>query len=124
MILTGFVPLKLEHRYGGGEILHEASVMENEQGTLSPEQQSRIHKWITDKLFGKIPSCPLCYTSNWNIPEHLVQLRPFQGGSIVIGGTVYPCLSVICLNCGYTMLVNAVIAGIVLPEPEGESNAR
>jgi len=37
----------------------------------------------------------------------------FNAGSVIIGGPVIPVVAVTCLNCGNTVLVNALIAGAV-----------
>ncbi|WP_404291523.1 hypothetical protein [Glutamicibacter arilaitensis] len=51
---------------------------------------------------------------SWNIGE-MVELRPFQGGAFIIGGEsgTYPAMQVVCNNCAYTMLINAVSSGIL-----------
>jgi hypothetical protein len=48
----------------------------------------------------------------------------FAGGGIVIGGraAVYPLLVVTCTRCGFSVFVNALVAGI-LPRPEIDAAA-
>jgi hypothetical protein len=42
----------------------------------------------------------------------------YVGGGLVVGGPVYPFLVVTCSQCGYTVFVNALKAGILKP-PQG-----
>ena len=61
-------------------------------------------------------ACPLCGVANWNVQNSTFQLMEFHAGSVVIGGPVIPVVPVTCTNCGNTVLVNALIAGVVQPE--------
>lgn len=72
-----------------------------------------LKKWI-NKL------CPFCQKQNWVINEQLFQLVQWQQGNIVIGGgaKVQPIVSIICRNCGYTTIINAVISGTIRPQPK------
>ena len=57
--------------------------------------------------------CPMCRSANFNVEEDTYQLMRYGGGSVVIGGPVVPVVPVICTNCGNTVLVNAIIAGVI-----------
>lgn len=88
---------------------------------LSPEQRQTFLNWMSSKapLIGK---CPLCNAREWSLIEEIIELRPFHGGSMVVGGPTYPNVGVICNNCGNTQLVNAVVSGVlksITSEPEG-----
>jgi hypothetical protein len=41
---------------------------------------------------------------------------PWAGGSVTIGGPTYPLIVLTCMQCGYTVHVNAIVAGVV-PRP-------
>lgn len=60
--------------------------------------------------------CPMCGVSDWNVHDSTFQLTEFNQGSMVIGGPVIPVVPVICKNCGNTILINAIIAGLIKPE--------
>jgi hypothetical protein len=64
--------------------------------------------------------CPLCLVGNWNVHDSTFQLTEFNEGSMVIGGPVIPVIPVICNNCGNTVLVNAITAGLIKPEAGGK----
>jgi hypothetical protein len=62
--------------------------------------------------------CPMCGISNWNVQGRVFQLMEFNEGNLVLGGQLIPVVPIICNNCGNTVLVNAIVAGIVPPGPE------
>ena len=64
-------------------------------------------------------ACPMCGVGNWSVNESTFQLTEFNQGSIIIGGPVVPVLPVICMNCGNTVLINAITAGLVIPQAGG-----
>jgi predicted nucleic-acid-binding Zn-ribbon protein len=71
--------------------------------------------WLNNKWDGpKI--CPVCKSNNWNVSERPVELREFHRGGLTIGGPIYPLLAVTCQVCGNTILFNAIVAGLVVPE--------
>ena len=56
------------------------------------------------------------------------ELATYTGGRLVIGGTtsVFPLLVITCSQCGYVVLINAIVAGIFQaegPGPEPEAQA-
>ena len=57
--------------------------------------------------------CPICAQNRWTVSDELVEIRPFKGGSLVLGGAIMPLMVVTCSNCGHTLLFNAVLAGLV-----------
>jgi hypothetical protein len=63
--------------------------------------------------------CQMCGVGNWNVQNSIYQLLQFNQGAVVIGGPVIPVIPVTCNNCGNTVLVNAITAGL-LTVPEGK----
>jgi predicted nucleic-acid-binding Zn-ribbon protein len=79
---------------------------------LTPAQMATIQKWLGEKR--KNLNCPVC--GNYNslgIQANLVATPIFANGGISIGGTSYPSVMLICGNCSYTQLFNAVVMGLV-----------
>ncbi|MBI2175021.1 MAG: hypothetical protein HYU33_07475 [Candidatus Omnitrophica bacterium] len=72
-------------------------------------------KYLNEKWAGR--KCAQCGVGNWQIQDSLFELRQFSGGGLVVGGPLIPVVPVTCANCGNTVLVNAILAG-VLPKPE------
>lgn len=61
-------------------------------------------------------SCPMCGKGPWNVHDSTFQLMEFsEGGGLVLGGPIIPVIPIICANCGNTVLVNAIVSGIVNP---------
>lgn len=82
---------------------------------VSDEQidlQKQIAAWLNEKWASPSKNCPVCTANNWILGEELVEVRPFQGGGLVVGGPVFPKFMIICSNCGHTLLFNAALAGI------------
>lgn len=62
----------------------------------------------------------MCQVGNWNVNDTVFELREFHGGGMVIGGgPIYPVVPVSCNNCGHTVLVNAVMTGLVVRAEKG-----
>ena len=66
--------------------------------------------------------CPLCGTRQWNVQDKTFELREFHGGNLVLGsGPIIPIIPVICTNCGNTVLVNPLVAGIKMEGGNAEN---
>ena len=75
--------------------------------------------FIGQKWGGK--GCPMCGKGPWSVQDRVYQLSEFHQGSMVVGGPLIPLVPVTCNNCGYTIVVNAILAGALpgpLPLPE------
>lgn len=48
--------------------------------------------------------------------DTLFELRQFNEGSMVIGGPLIPVIPISCGNCGNTVMINAIAAGLYKPE--------
>jgi hypothetical protein len=86
-------------------------------GKLTPEESQQLLAWLTERWHGAgCPMHPLVPT-NWEVGDMIMTL-PFTGGGVSIGGPTYPLVVVTCLRCGFTVLVNAITAGLVkVPQP-------
>ena len=69
-----------------------------------------------EKQWGDKP-CPMCSGPNWTVGNTVYQLAEFHKGDVVIGGSIVPVYPVSCTTCGYTVLVNAIISGMVSNTP-------
>jgi len=49
--------------------------------------------------------------------EPLGEIREFKGGAFVLPGQLYPLIVLVCQTCGNTILLNAMVAGIVKAPP-------
>lgn len=62
----------------------------------------------------------MCDENDWNMSEIISELREFHGTGFMIGGSVTPVITVTCRNCGNTILINALISGILEKEKSQE----
>ena len=74
--------------------------------TYSPEA---AQAWIQAHWHGG-KACPLCAANHWSISPELLAI-PMARQSV-------PLAAMTCLDCGYMMLFNAVVAGFV-PAKDG-----
>ena len=66
-------------------------------------------------------SCLMCGTGNWNVSDKVYELRGYHGGGLTIGGVaIVPVLPITCDNCGNTILVNTIVAGVLKQKTEGK----
>jgi hypothetical protein len=97
----------------------------------SPEERSkrqeaereRLRHWLEEHWGteeGK-GACPMCGTNSWTLGD-AAELRAYEEGVLHIGGRVYPVMPVVCVNCGNTVLINAILAGVLQPDTEPESD--
>lgn len=74
------------------------------------------------RLKWRSQTCPMCNGGPWHVDGTAFELRAFQGGNMVLGaGPIIPVIPVTCNNCGYTVLVNAIKAGVVSPSAQQSS---
>ena len=57
--------------------------------------------------------CPVCMNNQWSASDELLEMRPYRGGNLVTGGSIYPFIVVTCSRCGHTLFFNAVLAGLL-----------
>lgn len=81
------------------------------EGGMSNSQ--KVQQLINSKWKSKV--CPMCHVNNWDGSEDVFQLMQFSKGGLSVGGPVVPVLPITCSSCGYTVLINAMVAGIVKP---------
>jgi len=59
-------------------------------------------------------SCQMCGTGNWNVSDSIFELREYNQGNLVIGGgPIIPVVPITCDNCGNTVFINAIKAGLI-----------
>lgn len=69
-------------------------------------------EWLDIHWQGK-RHCAVCGNTNWGIFDEVVEMRAFNEGRTVVGGSIFPHLAVVCNTCGNTLLFNAILAGLV-----------
>jgi hypothetical protein len=72
-------------------------------------QAEKAVAWLNEK-WGNHRACPYCTNDVWQVDSTLVRIQPIHSR---VAGLAYVAFMVICDNCGHTVLVNAVAAGLV-----------
>jgi hypothetical protein len=84
--------------------------MPDQHGKLTIEEGQKIAKWFQAHTNSACPSCGA--SGSWAVAEHLINLAPFTGGTLFIGGTAYPAVMLVCQKCAYFRLYSAVLLGL------------
>lgn len=57
--------------------------------------------------------CPMCKDCKWSVMDEVMQLVPYYTRGTGFGGDRIPVVFICCSECGYTVLFNAIAAGLV-----------
>jgi len=87
--------------------------MPNADGKLTDQEQKLANKWITEHW--KSWTCPFSGGTTWDLGQYVAQSTIFSGGALIVGGPVYPYITVTCKDCGYVVFLNAIKIGIIPP---------
>lgn len=71
----------------------------------------KLIQFLNEKWGGR--PCPMCSKGPWEVQGKIFQLNEFSQGNLVLGGPILPVVPVSCTNCGYTVLVNALLTGVL-----------
>lgn len=82
------------------------------------DKQKELLQVFLRKKIAPPTVCPICHGQNWNFADTIWELREFSGGTLRVGGPVFPVLSMTCSTCGHTLFINALVAGILEPSKE------
>ena len=74
--------------------------------------EEKVAAWL-EKHWKGDKTCAVCQSNSWRIAPDPVEIRPYKRGGIEVGGPVYPLASITCTVCGYTLLFNALVMGVV-----------
>jgi hypothetical protein len=90
--------------------------MPDQNGKLTAEDKMKAIEWLNSKA--KFHNCPSCGANNWTVGDDLLNLLPYTGGSMLIGGPTYPVAFLVCNTCAYVRQYMAIPMGILSPSPE------
>lgn len=76
----------------------------------------KVMDWIR-KNWIKPSNCPICNMDDWGISDKIIEIRPIHEQPESFSGNIYPYFFIFCRNCGYTIFVNAIIAGLIEIKP-------
>jgi hypothetical protein len=88
---------------------------------LTQDQRDRLVGFMNHRLRAAMP-CQLCGTPGpWTVSDNIWEVREFSSGGLKVGGPIYPVLAVTCTTCGNTLFVNAIVAGVLVPQDHVEA---
>ena len=88
---------------------------------LSPEAVRLVERALEElkKRNVKNDYCPRCETFDWNVDPIAITVTPLQGIPAGVPQAYFPAqmtaIQIVCKNCGYTMLHNLNVLGLVAP---------
>jgi predicted nucleic-acid-binding Zn-ribbon protein len=74
--------------------------------------EEKAQKWISDHWHGS-SECPVCGANDWLVSDKLLEIREYRKGNIDSAGEILPLIATTCGGCGYTVFLNAIVAGII-----------
>lgn len=80
---------------------------------MDAQTAGRLARFIETKW--KHGECPVCAVNSWQVGTDIgeMSVSDIYASDIVAAGTIYPLFPIFCTNCGYTLLFNAQVAGLV-----------
>jgi ribosomal protein S27AE len=85
-------------------------------GNLQEEMIEHLKK----KWPGK--SCPMCGGEKWIVGDDMYAVCMFANGALQLGGKMFPMVSVVCGNCGFTVWINGIVSGLFKPPADTGEN--
>ena len=86
-----------------------------EQSEAIAARKKDIIAWLNKHWHGS-KTCPICQSNQWGPSGTLVELRPYSGGALTLGGPIFAVVPITCTVCGHTLLFNAKVAGLAEEE--------
>lgn len=83
--------------------------------TLNESQKNLIQQRLYS-VWKAERNCPICISSRFWCVKSVVEVRDFNEGNLPHGAAITPIVNVACANCGYTVLFNAILLGVVDPD--------
>lgn len=82
--------------------------------SLTPQQQQRFSEWLAKNW--KLRACPICEHTSFIPPDRIWRVHWIGSPTIpnvFDDSPIFPCFAVVCATCGYTVWVNATVAGLL-----------
>lgn len=90
---------------------------------MDADTQRRLERFIETKW--KHGACPVCGVDSWQVGNEIaaMAMSEMYASDIMAAMAAYPLFPIFCTNCGYALLFNAQIAGLVGPGATSEAEA-
>jgi hypothetical protein len=79
---------------------------------LSQEQMRALIAFVNERWSGNA-ACRQCGQNNWSIDSYVLHPLSPAPTTVTLGAGVLPSAAFVCKNCGNTLFVNLVVAGVV-----------
>jgi C4-type Zn-finger protein len=89
-----------------------------ESRKLTPEEKAKAIAWV-EKFTKDGNGCPICRHPKWELSEEFVEIHPHYGRVVLSGGHVYPQIMLVCEQCAYAFLFNAITIGVMESQADG-----
>jgi predicted nucleic-acid-binding Zn-ribbon protein len=90
--------------------------MANDDYSMDAAELERYRAWAAQKW--KHGPCPVCRTNNW---IRNARIGHVPNPQTVVDGSAFFVLPIYCSNCGYTIFINAHVAGIIGTTAQGDA---
>ena len=79
---------------------------------------------LNHALNGKITRCPACnQVGTLSVLPTIMELREYHDGDFVVGSIpIVPLAVLTCQNCGNSLLINALVAGLINNNTSGDNS--
>lgn len=77
---------------------------------LDAESLDKLKKFINEKWNTKL--CSLCSRNSWVFNGHFSLVLSDEVLKNDLEGKALPCVAAVCTNCGNTILINTLVAGL------------
>ncbi len=79
--------------------------------TVTQEDIQKAIAWIDEHWKGQ-KACPICTNTRWGIADTVGEVPMMELNGDLTGG-VCPLVILTCQTCGYTLLLNAKVIGLI-----------
>lgn len=86
---------------------------------LSEEQKQKVVEFLKHSIPSPI-ECPICHGDSWAVTSNASGILdcPEKDGPLIASGIITPVIMLICDDCNYILLFNALKMGIVGQDKE------
>lgn len=81
--------------------------------------ENKLKKLLSDL---NIHICPLCKHDEWSVGSTILELKEYHGNNLPPKkSAIFPVIPITCDYCGNTYFLNALVAGLIEPNSDGET---
>ena len=89
--------------------------MRNVTSPSNMEKVDQIRAWLDEHWKGR-KTCPICSNAQWMTDDIIGKVEQFHPEGKLVADSAYPLVVITCVTCGYSLLFNAAVIGLVKGE--------